>query len=136
MQKSAPRGEDWVPNDDDGSAKYGYYGEPLNARNVERRVMALFKQLKPKKKAVVDGDDEENEFVSFDDGNVDGGVDWTRYEEKDDFLVMPVRATTARQKAVVANSDNAVGPERVRVGYDALDNAERKRTTTAFSKKK
>jgi len=137
MQKSAPRGEVWVPNDDGGSAKYGYYGEPLNARNVERRVMALFKQLKPKKKAVVDGDDEEDESVSFDDGNVDGGVDWTRYEEKDDFLVMPVRATTARQKAIVANSDNAVDPERVRVGYDALDNAERKRTTTArFSKKK
>jgi hypothetical protein len=130
MLKSAPRGADWVPETDDGTAKYGYFGAPLNARNVERRVMALFKELKPKKKVVVDGDDEEDESFDFDDGGKDGKVDWCKYETKDDFYVMPVHKTTARQMANEDAKQNGRVANRIRVASDALDNAEGRVTTT------
>jgi hypothetical protein len=131
MIATAPRAADWRPQDDDKTAKYGYYGAPLNAKNVEMRVRALFKKLGPKKKVQVDGEDAEDDSVEFNDNDKDGKVDWSKYEVDGDFIIQPQRITTARQ---TKNAQTAVDGAKIthaRVDYDALDRAEGQRTTSS-----
>lgn len=131
MLDRAPRAADWRPNDDDGTAKYGYHGEPLNAKNVELRVRALFKMLNPKKKVQIDGEDADDDSVEWKESGKGDAVDWSNYEEKDDFLVMQQRATTARQIKNKEAGARGKEKQRARVAYDALDQAEGVATTSS-----
>lgn len=131
MLVRAPRAVDWKPNDDGGSAKYGYHGGPLNAKNVEMRVRSLFKMLKPKKKVQIDGEDPDDDSIEWKETGKGGAIDWTKYEEKEDFLVVPQRVTTARQKKNEAAKASGKEAQHARVAYDALDQAEGVATTSS-----
>jgi hypothetical protein len=74
MLVRAPRAVDWKPTDDGGSAKYGYHGDPLNAKNVEMRVRSLFKMLKPKKKVQIDGEDPDDDSIEWKETGKGGAI--------------------------------------------------------------
>jgi len=88
------------------------------------RVRALFKQLRPRAKAVEDGAEEDDDSVEVASTNADGTIDWTKYETKGDFLVVPQRAVSARQRAIKQAGGEK---ERTLTQYDALDDAEKKK---------
>jgi hypothetical protein len=125
-----PRAVNWTPQQD---AAYGYDGAPLNAKNVERRVRELFKELKPRVKHEIDKDDDDDDDDSEDASAkqakrrarpVDRVIDWKEYEEDGDFLVVPQKMTTARQLAKAAGEKSS---EKVTSAYAGLDVAERKK---------